>query len=233
LPVLTSDPPEESSDLGVVGHRRLDHHEDMDIEEALYTTRAMRRLKPDPIPDEAIARIVDAGVRAPSPGVEQAGRFVIVTDRTVMAELGALWRSTRDALLEERPNLFSTPALAASSQYLTDHFADVPVTVVGYGPKGVGAGNFVPALWSMCLAARAQGIGSVFTTLFTQCEDEVNQVLGVPDEAGVRLIAVVPMGYPMGRWGIAPRRPGHEVSYADRWGTAPSWRAEVPVFPSE
>jgi nitroreductase len=202
----------------------------MDIWEALYTTRAMRRLKPDPIPPEVIARIVDAGVRAPSPGSEQAGRFVVVTDRKVMADLGALWQSARAALLEAVPNLYSTPAMAASAQYLNDHFADVPLAVVGYGPKAVGAANFVPAMWSMCLAARAEGVGSVFTTLFTQCEAQVNDVLGVPVDADVRLVAVVPMGYPKGRWGIAPRRGGHEVSFDNRWGTAPSWQARIPDF---
>jgi nitroreductase len=202
----------------------------MDVWEALYTTRAMRRLKPEPIPPEVIARIVDAGVRAPSPSSEQTGRFVVVTDRKVMADLGALWQATRAALLEAVPNLYATPAQAASSQYLNDHFADVPLALVGYGPKAVGAANFVPALWSMCLAARAQGVGSVFTTLLTQCEAQVNDLLGVPVDADVRLVAVIPMGYPKGRWGIAPRRGGHEVSFDNRWGTPPSWQAKIPDF---
>jgi nitroreductase len=202
----------------------------MDVWEALYTTRAMRRLKPEPIPPEVIARIVDAGVRAPSPGSDEPGRFVVVTDRKVMADLGALWQITRAALLEAVPNLYATPAQAASSQYLNDHFADVPLAVFGYGPKAVGAANFVPALWSMCLAARAQGVGSVFTTLFTQCEAQVNDLLGVPVDADVRLIAVIPMGYPKGKWDIAPRRGGHEVSFDNRWGTPPSWQAKIPDF---
>jgi nitroreductase len=202
----------------------------MDVWEVLYTTRAMRRLKPDPIPPEVIARIVDAGVRAPSPGSEQPGRFVVVTDRKVMADLGALWQTARAALLEAVPNLYSTPAMAASAQYLNDHFADLPLAVVGYAPNAVGAANFVPALWSMCLAARAEGVGSVFTTLFTQCEAQVNDVLGVPADADVRLVAMVPMGYPKGRWGIAPRRGGHEVSFDNHWGTAPTWQAKIPDF---
>src|ERR1700722_11431050 len=96
----------------------------MDVFEALYTTRAMRRLKPDPVPPEVIARIVDAGIRAPSPGVvgAQAWRFVTVTDRTVMADLGAVWRAARDALLQRVPNLYASEKQAGSSQYLHDHF---------------------------------------------------------------------------------------------------------------
>jgi nitroreductase len=202
----------------------------MDVYEVLYTTRAMRRIKPDPIPPEVIARIVDAGVRAPTPTSDQPGRFVVVTDRTLMAELGVLWRATRDALLKVMPNLYSTPVQAASAQYLHDHFDDLPLVVAGYGSKALGTAHFVPALWSMCLAARAEGVGSVFTTLFTQCEAQVNELLGVPDDAGMGLVAVVPMGYPKGRWGVAPRLGGHEVSFDNRWGAAPSWQAKVPDF---
>jgi nitroreductase len=204
----------------------------MDAREVLYTTRAMRRLKPDPIPDAVIARIVDAGVRAPSPGAAQSWRFVVVTDRGVMARLAVVWQEARDALLRVMPNLYSSEVQAASAQYLHDHFADVPVVIFGYGPEGLGATTVVPALWSMCLAARAEGVGSVFTTLLTQAEPAVNAVLGVPEDAGVRLYGSLPMGFPRGRWGVAPRQPGHEVVFADRWGAPPGWRAEPEEFGS-
>src|SRR3984885_1208212 len=96
----------------------------MDLFEALYTTRAMRRLKPDPVPPDVIARIVDAGIRAPSPGPvgAQTWRFVTVTDRSVMSELGAVWRAARDAVLARLPNLYANEKQASSSQYLHDHF---------------------------------------------------------------------------------------------------------------
>jgi nitroreductase len=196
--------------------------------EVLYTTRAMRRMKPDPLPDDVVARIVDAGVRAPSPGAVQTWRFVVVVDREVMGRLASVWQEARDTLLREMPNLYASAAQAASSQYLHDHFAEVPAVVLGYGPDGVGATTVVPALWSMCLAARAEGVGSVFTTLLNRAEVEVNTILGVPDDAGVRLFGAVAMGYPRGRWGTAPRQPGHEVAFADRWGVAPGWRADAP-----
>ena len=118
----------------------------------------------------------------------------------------------------EIPTLYASAVQAASSQYLHDHFAEVPLVVFGYGPPGSGATTVVPALWSMCLAARGEGVGSVFTTLLTRAEAEVNEILGVPADAGVGLIAAVPMGYPRGRWGIAPRQPLQEVSFADHWG---------------
>lgn len=200
----------------------------MDAREVLLTTRAMRRLKPDPVPDDVIARIVDAGVRAPSPGADQPWRFVVVTDRDVMQSLASVWQRSRDELLQIMPNLYSSAVQAASSQYLHDHFADVPLLVLGYGPEGLGATTVVPALWSMCLAARAEGVGSVFTTLLVRAEAEVGEIIGVPADSGLRLFGAVPMGYPLGRWGVAPRQPGHEVAFANHWGQAPSWRAEPP-----
>jgi nitroreductase len=197
----------------------------MDAHEVLLTTRAMRRLKPDPVPDDVIARIVDAGVRAPSPGADQSWRFIVVTDRGVMGDLASVWQRSRDELLQAMPDLYSSPVQAASSQYLHDHFADVPLLVLGYGPEGLGATTVVPALWSMCLAARAEGVGSVFTTLLLRAEAEVAAIVGVPAHTAVRLFGAVPMGYPLGRWAVAPRRPAHEVAFANRWDTAPSWRA--------
>lgn len=202
----------------------------MDAFEVLYTTRAMRRLKPDRVPEEMIARIIDAGVRAPAPGPvdSQAWRFVAVTDRRVMGELADLWRATRHALLERIPHLYANERQASSSQYLHDHFEDVPLLILGYGPPGIGANTVVQACWSMCLAARALGLGSTYTTLLTQVTGEVDRIIGVPPDSGLMLHAALPIGFPLGRWGVAPRQPAHEVTFADRWGRAPGWTAPPP-----
>ena len=200
----------------------------MEAREVLYTTRSMRRLRPDPVPEEVVARIVDAGLRAPCPGEEQPWRFVVVTERPTMARLGTLWRRTRDALLVDMPNLYPNEAQASSSRYLHDHFDDVPVAIFGYGPEGGGAATVVPALWSMCLAARAEGVGATFTQLLSRVQPEVDEILGLPADAAVRLFGVLPMGYPLGRWGVARRRPASEVAFAERWGSAPAWGPVVP-----
>jgi nitroreductase len=204
----------------------------VDAYEALYTTRAMRRLKPDPVPDEVIARIIDAGIRAPATGapMKQAWRFVTVTDRTIMSELAKLWRATRDAMLQRTPNFYANAKQAASSQYLHDHFHETPLLIVGYGPDGIGAYTVVQACWSMCLAARAEGLGSTYTMLLAYAQPEVDRVLGVPADAGVKLYASLPIGVPLGRWGVASRQPAHEVTYANRWGNPPSWAAKPRTF---
>ncbi len=198
----------------------------MDLHEALFTTRAMRRLRPDPVPDEVVARILDAGVRAPAPGAVQTWRFVVVTDRAVMGRLAELWRTTRDQLLEVVPTLYHSEIQARSSQYLHDHFEDVPLLICGYGPPGSQM-ILAPALWSMCLAARAEGVGSTFTTLLTRAKDDVDAIVGVPADAGLELIAALPMGYPLGRWGVASRQPVQEVVFADAWGAPSRWQSSA------
>ena len=202
----------------------------MEVSEALYTTRAMRRLDPRPVPDDVIARIIDAGVHAPCPGATQPWRFVVVTDRETMTAIGQVWRAARDEVLRQIPNLYHRAEEARSSGYLYNHIDDVPVMIFGYGPEGLGALTVVPALWSMCVAARGEGVGSTFTTLLTRAEPDVNKILGVPADAGVKLFGVLPMGYPLGRWGVANRQPAHEVSFANQWGTDPPWRAATPTW---
>jgi nitroreductase len=177
-----------------------------------------------------IAQIVDAGIRAPAPGAADAQpwRFVVVTDPAVMAEIGMVWRATRDALLEQMPNLYANAQQASSSQYLHDHFDELPLLILGYGPEGIGSNTVVQACWSMCLAARAHGLGSTYTTLLLRSAAEVDGILGVPPDSGLRLYAALPMGVPLGRWGIAPRQPAHQVTFANRWGHPPDWTAEPP-----
>jgi nitroreductase len=199
----------------------------MDAFEVLYTARAMRRLRPDPVEPSTVARILDAAIRAPAPGPvgTQTWRFVTVTDRAVMGDLAAIWRDARDARLAQTPNLYGNERQAASSQYLHDHFHEVPLLVLGFGAKVTGAAAVLPALWSVCLAARAEGLGATFTTLLTGVADRVDRVVGVPKDAGVQLFGAVPIGHPRGAWRVAPRQAAHEVTYADRWGRAPTWRA--------
>ncbi len=63
----------------------------MDLYEALYTTRAMRRVRPDPIPDDVVASMLDAAIRAPSGSNAQSWRWLTVTDRDTLAAMGRLY----------------------------------------------------------------------------------------------------------------------------------------------
>ncbi|HET9878379.1 MAG TPA: nitroreductase family protein [Candidatus Limnocylindria bacterium] len=195
----------------------------MDLHEALYTTRAMRRLKPDPIPRDAQERILDAAIRAPTIGEEW--RFVLVDDADVRARLAPLYVQAWEELFagfgitveQVMQADGATGRAARSGDHLARHFGEAPLILIGFGRNRDGSG-VLPALWSAMLAARAEGIGSTLTgVLQTYRSAEVFDVLGVPTDEGWYMHGAVPMGYPLGRWGVAPRRPVHEVARRNSW----------------
>ncbi len=204
----------------------------MDVHEALYTTRAMRRVRPDPVPDEVQDRILDAAIRAPSGGNMQDWRFLVVTDRDTVARLAPLYREAVDILwstiyadrlaaAEADPDTPASRQLAAirrSVDWAAANFGTYPLLLFAFDRADTSGGSIFPAVWSAMLAARAEGVGSSLTTILALKNDEVLDVLGVPTDRGWRMACCVPMGYPLGRWGIARRRPVHEVTYRDRWG---------------
>ncbi|HET6596164.1 MAG TPA: nitroreductase family protein [Anaerolineales bacterium] len=196
----------------------------MDIYEVLYTTRAMRRLKPDPIPYEAQARILDAAIRAPHIG--EGWRFILVDDPEIKSQLAPLYRQGFERMIGGRPEELFAEVIQTDTQmgktvrsglHLVNHFADVPLLLMGFGRTRDGAGVY-PALWSAMLAARAEGIGSTLTGfLQSYFASEVMEILQVPKDAGWYLHGVVVMGYPSGRWGVGARKPVHEVAARNSW----------------
>ena len=206
----------------------------MDVYEALYTTRAMRRVRSDPIPAEVQARMLDAAIRAPSGGNSQNWRFILVDDPAVKAKLGPLYRECmtqlwatgyRERLDRARatpddPASASLLRVQASAQHLADHFEDVPLFLMAFARNDPSGGSIFPAVWSAQLAARAEGVGSTLTTVLGSFRRaEAFQILGVPADRGWEMACCVSLGYPAGRWGVAPRRPVHEVAYRNAWGT--------------
>jgi nitroreductase len=217
----------------------------MDVYEALYTTRAMRRVKPDPIPVDAQRRILDAAIRAPSGGNTQNWRFMLVDDAAVKAQLGPIYRECLGSLwvtiYKERaeaaaanpddPESIQFVKVRASAQHLADHFEEYPLLLfsfVQYDPTG---GSIYPATWSAMLAARAEGIGSALTSVLIFQADKVLDILGVPKEEGWLMSSCVTFGYPTGRWGVAPRRPVHEVSFRNGWGEPVGFEVPKPLWP--
>ena len=210
----------------------------MDLHEALYTTRAMRRLKPDPIPHEVQARILDAAIRAPTIG--EQWRFLLVDDAEVKAQLAPLYRQAfermvggqlGDALADLMKADTPMGRIVRSGVHLAQHFAEVPLLLIGFGRSRDGSGIY-PALWSAMLAARAEGIGSTLTGMLqSYFADEVFDILGVPKDAGWYLHGIIPMGYPTGKWGVAPRRPVHEVAARNSWQGDLGFTVPEPLWP--
>jgi nitroreductase len=217
----------------------------MDIYEALYTTRAMRRVRPDPIPKDAQARILDAAIRAPSGGNAQNWRFVLVDDPDMKGQLGPLYRDSMDQLWKgfyaerirlanenaDTPEGQQTLRMQRSAQHLADHFEEVPLFLLAFVQLDPTGGSIYPALWSAQLAARAEGIGSALTTVLGVFHGaELMSILGVPDGQGWLPAACVSFGYPTGRWAVAARNPVHEVAGRNRWDGALGFEVPEPLW---
>ena len=217
----------------------------MDVREALYTTRAMRRVKPDPIPAEVQARILDAAIRAPSGGNAQGWRFLLVDDPEVKAQARpalpgrhrqALGNGYRDRLEQARarpgdPESASLLRVQSSAQHLADHFEAVPLFLIAFSRGDMSGGSIFPSVWSAQLAARAEGVGSALTSVLGIFHgEETMQILGVPSGKGWTMACCVSFGYPTGRWGVAPRRPVHEVAYRNAWGTDVGFDISEPLW---
>jgi nitroreductase len=228
--------------------------EDAPVFAVMATMRAMRRLRPDPVPDELLARLVEAATWAPSGGNIQAYSFVVVTDRAQMTRLAALWRRCVDLYLGSlgsNPESTMDPEgwerLRKAVLYQRDHFEETPAVIVPcysaprlsasagksllsrmspadalrLGARAMQASRLAeassvfPGVQNMLLAARALGLGANITQWHVFIEHEWRAALGLP--RGVNMYAVIPVGWPLGRFGPVKRRPAAEVIHRDRW----------------
>ncbi len=218
----------------------------MDIDEALYTTRAMRRVRPDPVPLDVQAKILDAAIRAPSGGDTQNWRFLLVDDKDVLSRIGPLYRDSIgqlwDTVYADRVAAAAADPDAAesvgmlkmqrSAQWLADHFEDVPLYLFGFVQADPTGGSIFPAVWSAQLAARAEGVGSSLTVVLGFFHpDEAFDILGVPRDEQWVMACCVSFGYPTGRWAVAPRRPAHQVSFRNQWGRPVGFTVDQPLWP--
>lgn len=216
----------------------------MDAYEALYTTRAMRRLKQDPIPTSVQKKILDAAIRAPSGGNTQNWRFMLVDDPAVKAKLGPVYRGCMDVVwgtfykarrdaadaAPKDPESIDFMKMYRSADHLAQHFEDVPLLLFAFCQFDTSGGSIFPAVWNAMLAARIEGVGSSLTSAFFMKVDEVKKILGVPEEGGWNFSCCVTFGYPTGKWGVAPRRPAHEVAFRNGWDKPLGFEIPEPLW---
>ena len=197
----------------------------------MRTTRAMRRLKPDPVPEELIHQILQAGQWAANGGANQRWRFLVVKDRSIKEQVQKWYQKAFDEVVGPRyrgsePPPGSSPGRYRRQhdavEYLTEHYHEAPVWIVACQDDGeetptrsAGA-SIYPAVQNMLLAARALGLGSTLTSRHLRHEKEVEEILGLPP--GVHSYAILPIGYPMGNFGPVRRGPLSDVVYLDKWG---------------
>lgn len=216
-----------------------------DLWEALYTTRAMRRLSPEPIENEKQAQILDAAIRAPRGGNRQRWRMLFVDDRALITRLGGIYREAtasmwagpyaeelkRAAAAPDAPESVAFGRLRASVQYLADNFDDVPLIVFAVARNDPSGSSVMPAVWSAMLAGRGLGLGSAISSVLEQfAAEETFAALGIPQGRGWRIAATIVFGYPLGRWGVAPREPAHEAAYRNVWGKPPGFHVPTPLW---
>jgi nitroreductase/alkylhydroperoxidase family enzyme len=236
----TFQPPGPSDALPVVGPPPVPERAGLDLYEAASTTRAVRRLRPDPIPEDVLRRVLRAATWAPSGGNLQPWHVIAVRDparKRALAELyRGLWAdyaAERRALIAPLPAALRDPAERAlrSGDHLAQHMGEVPVvnvfcfhperlhvTDADLGrPSVVGGASIYPAVQNLLLACRAEGLGCVLTTLLCQREEEIRTLLEIPEPWATA--AFVPVGWPVGGGhGPLARRTVEQVAFADRFG---------------
>lgn len=205
--------------------------ESTDVFDIIHTTRAMRRLKPDPVPDELIRKILEAGICAANGSNRQTWCFLVVKDRAIKEKVQHFYKRAFDEWVSPRYQNSAPPPGStedkykrqhAAVEYLTDHFHEAPVRIVACLDEGDNTPNrssgasIYPAVQNMLLAARALGLGATLTSRHLRYEEEVEAALGLPK--GVHSYAILPIGYPMGRFGPVGRGPLSDFVYEDRWG---------------
>jgi nitroreductase len=203
-----------------------------DLFEIIGTTRSMRRLKPDPVPDELIRKILEAGAAAANGGNTQKWRFLVVKDPAIKKAVQVWYKKAFDEVVGPRYATSAPPPGVTAErygrqhtavEYLTEHYHEAPVWIVACledGPnptRGAGA-SIYPAVQNMLLAIRALGLGSTLTTRHLIHEKEAEAALGLPP--GVHSYAILPVGYPMGKFGPVGRGKLSDIVYQDKWGQA-------------
>ena len=202
-----------------------------DLFEAMYTARAIRRFTSQPVPDDLILKVIEAGTMAPSAANVQPWQFVVVRDpqtkrfvqERYAATLHAAYGGARTQI--DRAPSGNQDRVLRSAFYLADHLAEVPVLlfccVERYGAQRPGRENeprydsIFPAVQNILLACRGLGLGACLTTLHTFHEAEIHEHLGIPTQYASP--AMIPIGFPRDRHGPISRRPAAEVSHWERW----------------
>ncbi len=204
--------------------------------EILDSTRAIKRLKPDPVPPELIRKVLDAGTKAPSGVNTQPWEFLVIRDpetKKWVQERYLHFTEERCGALVDSLEGVDTPhaRMLRTVMHLAEHLHEAPVLLFVCGHRDWPAavpvkkrdgkapppyGSIYPCVQNILLACRGVGLGSSLTPIHHMFEEELALQLGVPDE--VSLVALLPIGFPQGRFGLVTRKRAQDLTHFDRWG---------------
>ncbi len=205
----------------------------MDVFEAMSSCRAMRYLKPDPIPENLLEQVITAATWAPSPGNSQGRDFIVVTDKEKIRSIA----QTIEETMSDRVSMMERPDRAHrlmldGTEHLLKSLKDCPVLIFVCGktiyPHQTPRESFVwssiyPSAQNLIIAARALGIGTVFTTFQGVAEKEIRDHLEIPED--VLIGCMIPMGWPERKFGPLNREPYTKVVHRD------SWKGDLRTYP--
>ncbi|MCH7592958.1 MAG: nitroreductase family protein [Chloroflexi bacterium] len=196
---------------------------DITLGDAIFSLRAIRRIKPDPISDDDLRTILDAARQAPNGANRQPWHFIVLRASAARKRFGeiyrvAWWAKRNDEGFFKPEDIPDHYKLAMA---LADNIGEVPAIVLVCTTAPGGRESVIPATQNLLLAARGLGIGGTITSLHAKVEDDVKDLLELPDGAGV--VYCIPLGYPQGRFGPVTRKPLAEIVSVDRWGSTPEW----------
>ncbi len=203
---------------------------EISVHEAIHSLRAMRRLGPDPIAPEDLRYLVQAATQAASAENDQNWAFVVITDAGPRKLLGEIYREIGERVIRDQAlasgNLpEETARVYRRAMILVEHLGEAPALILvakrGTPPadpaqSSAWYGSIYPAIQNLMLAARSRGLGTTLTTLHKLREQDVKRALGIPDE--YETVALIPVGYPRGEWGVPRRAPPERVTHWNRWG---------------
>jgi len=205
----------------------------MELFEVIYSCRAMRRLKPDSVPEETLVKLIDAANQAPSGSNRQGARWIVVRDADQKAKLAELNRIAVEAYVgpaSARPGALPHQSAEKRARMLravlwqADHMAEIPALIIACyqfdAPVDALAaaragGSVWPGVQNLLLAARELSLGAAPTTLGLSNRAAAKEVLGLPDD--MEAFCLIPVGYPTGTFGPVTRLPVAATLRWDRW----------------
>ena len=171
----------------------------MDVHEAVRTRLTVRQFKPDPVPDEVVHKLLEAGRLAPSSQNLQPWHFIVICSRETLQKLGQI---------------------ASSGRFVADAPMAIAIAMDNADRPDLDAGR---TLQQMELVAWEEGLGTCFVGLrVAEQNRQVKELLGIPDD--LQLITVLPFGYRLdnvtGTRGVRSRKALSEIAHSERFGNA-------------